>query len=396
MFPRIISVSLLLTALAMGLSACALDSPDIGPAAESNTVTVAEGLDCVEPSECPDPPVCERGRELVEGPCCQECSRLVLESCGGLWDLAGVCGSGLYCSTLPTMPPVDTEGVCLPLEACDAVFEGYYRHSETGECTLGWHSGCSSPFPYDTLRACEADTGGEFCEDFDYTVCTADGDCGEGRRCDRRDCVSSTCGCDPETGDIFCTADCRLDAGVCVDDAGFCEGFDYTTCDSDEQCGRGRHCELSDCVASRCECDSESGGVFCTEDCGGGAGVCVDGPAGGGPGDACGSRGLVPCRGDLVCAGGYPEVDLPGVCTEPVACRAVERFRAFKRAGRVVGLGFAPSLRGETVAVELGTEVRHVRVNRRGFFVAAARLPAGSHQVLPVGCEGFSRTVRVR
>ena len=56
----------------------------------------------------------------------------------------------------------------------------------------------------------------ENCAGFSYQVCRNDGECGPEEFCLLRDgCMSSTCACDPVTGDIRCTADCLMGAGLC-------------------------------------------------------------------------------------------------------------------------------------------------------------------------------------
>lgn len=44
--------------------------------------------------------------------------------------------------------------------------------------------------------------------------CRTDAQCPAGKRCDRTGCNPSSCGCDPKTGRVICTADCS--GGRCV------------------------------------------------------------------------------------------------------------------------------------------------------------------------------------
>ena len=131
------------------------------------------------------------------------------------------------------------------------------------------------------------------CDDFYYRVCNGDNDCvRDGYVCGpvRPRCTSSTCGCDPATGQAgVCTADCLQDARLCVrepepvggvvmppiggmDEPNLCADWYYKTCLDDNDCERaGYVCGalIEDrCVASTCGCDEATGEAgVCTRDC---------------------------------------------------------------------------------------------------------------------------------
>ena len=76
-------------------------------------------------------------------------------------------------------------------------------------------------------RAGEDCIGGEACEEPCPLVhCEADADCPAGEVCvvSTTDCcASSSCFCDPETGEWTCTGDCAVGVSICVPaDAGEC------------------------------------------------------------------------------------------------------------------------------------------------------------------------------
>ena len=106
------------------------------------------------------------------------------------------------------------------------------------------------------------------------TGCYDDGECQDGEVCapsDTFECIPSSCGCEPETGEIWCTDDCA--PGRCAPSA--CGGPSPAGC-VDSGCPEGQSCETSAagvCIPSSCMCDEESGGWICTDDCGGG--ICV-------------------------------------------------------------------------------------------------------------------------
>ena len=178
------------------------------------------------------------------------------------------------------------------------------------------------------------------CDDFYYQVCNGDNDCvRDGYVCGpvRPRCTSSTCGCDPATGQAgVCTADCLQNARLCVrepdepvggvvmppiggmDEPNLCADWYYKTCLDDNDCERaGYVCGalIEDrCVASTCGCDEATGEAgVCTRDCLRNVGLCEraeiieamgGNPAVGGmPGPVAGG---MPAAGGMIEVGGMP------------------------------------------------------------------------------------------
>eukprot|EP00743_Colponemidia_sp_Colp-15_P005922 GILK01006367.1.p1 GENE.GILK01006367.1~~GILK01006367.1.p1 ORF type:complete len:261 (-),score=31.41 GILK01006367.1:166-906(-) len=119
------------------------------------------------------------------------------------------------------------------------------------------------------------------CNDFYYKMCQTTSDCKVNHHCEMQEgCVSSACGCEPSTGEKgICTADCNTDVGLCVADAvkDHCSDFYYKTCASSADCKAGFECTpQSGCVSSSCMCDPATGNKICTKDCRRDIGVCKD------------------------------------------------------------------------------------------------------------------------
>ncbi len=104
---------------------------------------------------------------------------------------------------------------------CQAYWEGW--HIADGVCVQSGSSGCSNPFPFESLEACEAtlsasDPGGDLCADFQYILCQSDTDCPGEQSCEdiTQSCRAGSCQCNPETGEAgICTRDCRMGYGLC-------------------------------------------------------------------------------------------------------------------------------------------------------------------------------------
>ncbi len=99
--------------------------------------------------------------------------------------------------------------------------------------------------------------------------------CKKGYLCDTtQGCAPSSCGCDASTGGWTCLTDCG--GGVCVPDpeTNLCDpAHDPSGC-VDKGCPEGSWCDTEQgCAPSTCGCDSETGEWWCTDDCSGG--VCV-------------------------------------------------------------------------------------------------------------------------
>jgi hypothetical protein len=108
------------------------------------------------------------------------------------------------------------------------------------------------------------------CEDPNPAGCKQTG-CKAGEVCADVGCTPSVCGCDPQTGEWICTADCG--GGTCVPaDPGTCPGPNPQGC-MNKGCPDGQKCVQQGCAPSVCNCDAQTGSWFCTADCGGG--VCV-------------------------------------------------------------------------------------------------------------------------
>ena len=75
-----------------------------------------DSLSCVPCSEvkCPTPKNCKGGTVLGSCNCCLECAKVEGETCGGSWDMAGRCDSGLRCSILDWRPEKHGVGTCKP------------------------------------------------------------------------------------------------------------------------------------------------------------------------------------------------------------------------------------------------------------------------------------------
>ncbi|HIN85620.1 MAG TPA: hypothetical protein EYN06_03985, partial [Myxococcales bacterium] len=163
--------------------------------------------------------VCRSEAELSAGKCwtdqhcigeskCQGVSVCPCEDrCENIIEVVGTCTS-VDPTTCQTLDP-NSFGPC---EAeLGIVFDGQNCVTASG-CDCG--SDCDAF--YDTIEACkEACISKDKCADFVAPGCVQSG-CPEGQTCDTNagDCVPSTCSCDPETGEVICTADCG--GGVCV------------------------------------------------------------------------------------------------------------------------------------------------------------------------------------
>ena len=129
---------------------------------------------------------------------------------------------------------------------------------------------------------CTADCGGGTCVPDGSSACAGPNPagckttgCAEGEVCADEGCTSSSCDCDPMTGNWLCTDDCG--GGTCVPDVVTCQGPNPQGCSNDNACPPDKICVVSDggddCAPSACSCDPATGSWICTADCG--AGICV-------------------------------------------------------------------------------------------------------------------------
>ena len=224
---------------------------------------------------------CGAGRPLVRNGC-HPCGCAGGRGCGpspevGCYPDADDCDAGLHCEPSP-------EGLCRSSGCiCD-------------ETTSMWVC-----LPDCAPGVCVPD---DPCSDIvPPTGCYGDFDCEEGELCEilsEDACFPSECGCDPDTGEYWCTDDCA--PGLCVEAWPGCPGPNpagcvSTGCAEDEEC---RTFPDAPCVPSTCFCDEETGMWGCTGDCGGG--VCMP-------------TGPTPCETDLDCAWGAQWCE-DGECVE--------------------------------------------------------------------------------
>ena len=195
---------------------------------------------------------------------------LCTDDCGG-----GTCvpEEPVGCCDPTTEPGVGGNPICFEGHACcpDGTWSCSIGDGKTFPC-----SGELTQGPFG--EACE-----DLCEGFEAPGCTQSG-CPAGHVCDPTvGCNPSACGCDPTTGDIFCTADCG--GGTCVPkepaDTIFCGGIAGIPCptgltcidDPDDQCSPT--CGGADCGGICVEVDPAFCGGFAGFPCPAG-GECVD------------------------------------------------------------------------------------------------------------------------
>ncbi|NUN14360.1 MAG: hypothetical protein HUU55_12085 [Myxococcales bacterium] len=213
----------------------------------SSSKPCPDGLECViDPAQC-NPSFCS----------CDPATGAILctDDCGG-----GMCKPKPFCEDF--VPP------CTPSKPCPEGFECTFT---AGECNP---SVCNCDPTTGNISCTDDCNGGickpkTFCEDF-IPPCTSSKPCPSGYQCvmDPTQCNPSACGCDPTTGMIFCTADCG--GGVC-EPKGLCDDF-VPACSLSKPCPDGLECVFNDavCEPSYCTCDPTTGEITCTDDCKGG------------------------------------------------------------------------------------------------------------------------------
>ncbi|XP_067123899.1 venom protein 302-like [Centruroides vittatus] len=88
-------------------------------------IAVAYALDCptCDKSQCKPHGRCPAGIVKDVCACCEVCSKLIGEECGGPWNIFGICGHSSVCAKPPPPPEVDNEqvwyfnqkGICSPI-----------------------------------------------------------------------------------------------------------------------------------------------------------------------------------------------------------------------------------------------------------------------------------------
>ena len=294
---------------------------------------------CEAPPEvCPKhiDPVCGCDGETYRNLCMMKRAEVSM-------DHEGVCCDPMLCLIGEA---IDTDGdgcadLCPPPETCEEANPAGCKNTgcDDGEvCTYGLDCTPSICFCDGQSGAwmCTKDCGGgtcvpeepvDLCADFEAPGCVQSG-CDDGFVCGTSEgCVPSACGCDSETGEIMCTADCG--GGTCVPDedpVDLCADFDTPNPQActEGSCPEGSTCDLTTgCQASSCHCVVLEGEPHwnCTKDCV--PGVCVSDT----PSDGCCDVDKDCATGELCVHGGS---DLGGVCkpTPPPAFPAVTCWSA--------------------------------------------------------------------
>jgi len=243
---------------------------------------------------CEDPPkICPKTTAPVCG--CDGVSyrnECMMRHVGVSLDHPGLCCAQILCLV---GEPIDTDGdgcddLCPPPMTCEGPSPAGCKNTgcEDGDtCTFGVECTASICFcdASSGLWNCTKDCGGgtcvsdDLCADFVPPGCPEEG-CGEGYVCGTTlECVPSACGCSPETGDIWCTADCG--GGTCVPGEPVDPCADYVPPGCVQAgCGEGLVCDTTvGCVPSSCGCEPDTGQIWCTDDCVGG--TCVPEQTGG-------------------------------------------------------------------------------------------------------------------
>jgi len=166
----------------------------------------------------------------------------------------------------------------------------------------------------------------------------------------------------------------------------FCEDYFYQTCTADEHCPDGYGCgPLNDgCTSSVCGCDPTTGDIFCTADCGLDLGLCE--PRGG-EGDPCGVWLLPDCASGLHCLGGFPPADQPGTCLVAPRCRRVRLNARCEDGLAVIGGRTHRRFAGQLMMLDVNGFELPVRVRRNGTFFVHTFVDESELDVAVVGCD---------
>lgn len=228
-------------------------------------------------------------------------------SCGGVTGPASQCATGQTCcynGALPSCTASGNSGECRYTSACGAGFE-----SERGTCTGPDNVGCCYPEP--TIETCEANGVDGVCLPVDECdAVSTPGTCGGGG--DVQCCAEvETCEVSGVAGVCIDVEDCddgrETTSGLCPGDASIRCCHDPVTstgCNADEfACDNGTCIDKSDVCNRKNECGDYSDEFGCAtsggEDCGNDQLACPD---------RCVSTGKA-CNGTEECADGFDEID---------------------------------------------------------------------------------------
>ena len=195
-------------------------------------------------------------------------SGCVCDAAAGLWVCDDDCGGGI-CIPEPGAVPCESDSDCIfgaqwcEEGACVTCSNDSFLCDIDCAHGLVERHGC---YPCSCNPAPECDVP--------PTGCYDDAECTAGEICvpsDTTECIPSSCGCEPETGEVWCTDDCA--PGRCQPSA--CPGENPAGC-VDTGCPPGETCEPfvgGVCIPSSCVCDEATASWACDGDCGGG--VCM-------------------------------------------------------------------------------------------------------------------------
>ena len=169
---------------------------------EGGMLCVGQGSDPGQCVESAAPGQCWSDADCGDG---ETCAGAVAVSClVNTPSVPGHCEKQTACQTIDPA----SFGVCA--KVIGVVFDG-------AKCVTASGCGCNDlcDYVFETVDACQqACASADKCAGFEQPGCVEKG-CPDGQKCDTNvGCVPSGCGCDPETGDIMCTADCG--GGTCV------------------------------------------------------------------------------------------------------------------------------------------------------------------------------------
>ena len=93
----------------------------------------ATGLRCptCKPSNCTTPAGCPAGKTLDPCGCCDVCTKVVSEACGGPWNMGGVCDQSLNLLCIPDDPYSTSQlGTCQGLSIIECcLWHRYYIYA---------------------------------------------------------------------------------------------------------------------------------------------------------------------------------------------------------------------------------------------------------------------------